>query len=505
MTTVDELGRHAVLDQDGALLGTLLQTSPQSDGILGFSGPTNLLVGFDQNEQIVKVEILSSQDTREHVEQIRRAPEFLAAWEGLNRQQAARGNVPVDAVSGATLTSLAIQTAIIERLGGNVGSLRFPDPPTLDIARKLFTSAARLRPAKDANSVWDVLDGHGAELGAMLRTSPVADNLVGYQGPSEAWVGVDSEQRVVGLLVGKSYDNEPYVSYVREDRYFLTLFNGRSLDELAELTTADLEVEGVSGATMTSMAIADGILKTASHQRQARTENAAAERSFAWRYSRAWGTIAVVVAGTLIGLTSLRGNRNLRRVFQVLLIGYLGLVNGDMVSQALIVGWAQHGLPWQLAGGLVALTAAAFALPVVTGRNVYCQHLCPHGAVQQLIRNRIPWRLSVSRRLSASLRLLPALLLFTSLLVGMGVLSLSLVDIEPFDAWVFYVAGPVTLAIAIVGLVLSCFVPMAYCRFGCPTGALLNYVRFNSRSGQWTASDTLAVTCLIVALVLYWI
>lgn len=48
--------------------------------------------------------------------------------------------------------------------------------------------------------------------------------------------------------------NEPYVGYVRDDTYFRNLFNGRRPDALAALDAAN--VEGVSGATMTSQAAA---------------------------------------------------------------------------------------------------------------------------------------------------------------------------------------------------------------------------------------------------------
>jgi NosR/NirI family nitrous oxide reductase transcriptional regulator len=61
---------------------------------------------------------------------------------------------------------------------------------------------------------------------------------------------------------------------------------------------------------------------------------------------------------------------------------------------------------------------------------------------------------------------------------------LSLVNIEPFDAYLFRVAGAITLSIAVVGLIASAFVPMAYCRFGCPTGAMLNlFILGGSRGG----------------------
>jgi polyferredoxin len=97
------------------------------------------------------------------------------------------------------------------------------------------------------------------------------------------------------------------------------------------------------------------------------------------------------------------------------------------------------------------------------------------------------------------LALLPALLLGWVLIVAVAHLPFSLVDIEPFDAYVIRVAGWATITVALVGLAASLFVPMAYCRFGCPTGALLEHLRYNARSGRLTRRDAFAIGCLLVA------
>ena len=406
----------------------------------------------------------------------------------------------MDAVSGATLTSLAIQEAIIHRLGGERPSLRFPDPLSPGDVRSLFSAVVALEPDAAHHSLWHVQGPNGVELGTILRTSPTADTIMGYQGPSDALIAFDNDDRVVGTAVGKSYDNEPYVSYVRDDAYFLNLFNGLRLRELAKFDLKAAEVEGVSGATMTSMAVAHGLVRAAD-------EHAAAlqrpPESPAHRLSvtaRDLGTAGVVLAGVWLAFSPLRGQRLLRLGFQAVLIGYLGLINGDLLSQAMLVGWAQHGVPWRSALGLVLLTAAALLLPIATRCNVYCAHLCPHGAAQQLLKNRLPWRGSLSPRLARLLGWIPAALLAWCLTVAMTAWPFSLVDIEPFDAWVFRVAGWATLSIAVGGLVASLFVPMAYCRLGCPTGALLNYLRLHARSDQWTRRDAVALALLLLAL-----
>ena len=88
--------------------------------------------------------------------------------------------------------------------------------------------------------------------------------------------------------------------------------------------------------------------------------------------------------------------------------------------------------------------------------------------------------------------------------VAVSGFAFSLVDLEPFDAWLFRVAGIATIAVAVIGLVASLFVPMAYCRFGCPTGALLQFVRTNRKSHQFTFRDIVAVSCAAIAGIAFW-
>jgi polyferredoxin len=271
------------------------------------------------------------------------------------------------------------------------------------------------------------------------------------------------------------------------------------LGELADMDLVVAEVEGVSGATMTSLAVAEGLVRAADEHREATALAAGSSRASLSLKRHDFGAAVTILAGLVIGLTRLRSKKTARLALRLVLIAYLGLTTGTLLSQAMVVGWAQNGIPWRSAPGLVLLSAAAFLVPLVSRRNIYCSHLCPHGAAQQLLRRRLPWRLRLGRRTARLLTLLPALLLAWCVAVPLLALPFSLIDIEPFDAWVFRVAGWATIAIAIVGLSASLFVPMAYCRYGCPTGALLNFVRRRPRSERWTPRDWLAVGLAVLA------
>jgi polyferredoxin len=184
---------------------------------------------------------------------------------------------------------------------------------------------------------------------------------------------------------------------------------------------------------------------------------------------------------------------------------FLGFFNGDLLSMAMFAGWAKNGVPFENALGLVVLAVAALALPIVARTNLYCSHLCPHGAVQQLLPRRWKQQSAMPDWLRRALLWVRPALIAWVVLVSLLQLHFSLVDIEPFDAYAWRSAAWPTVLVAIVGIVASLRVPMAYCRYGCGTGAILQFVRRNSRSDRLTRADLFALACLSLSLFLYFL
>jgi len=494
----DASGAQVVFDADEKAVGYVVQTSPRSDHIVGYSGPNNVLIAFGEDDRIVGGRLLGSGDTKDHAEQVRNDEFFLDSFNGLTAEGAARLD-DVDAVSGATLTSLAIVEGVVHRLGGTKRPGRFPAEVDAAKATHVFPQAATIGVSGADPRLLEAKDQSGATIGLLARTTPYADKVMGYQGPTDALIVLGPDGRTIkGLALNESYDNQPYVRYVAEDEYFLTYFNGWTLEQLAATNLVDAEVEGVSGATMTSVALAEGAQAAARELLKPAPKPAVGSKAWKPR-ARDIGTAVVVVLGLVLGFTRWRASKRMRIAFQVVLIVYLGFINGDLVSQALLVGWAQNGVAWRFAPGLVLLTAAALIVPVVSKRNAYCRQLCPFGAAQDLLKNRLPWKAKLPKRGRLFLEMIPALLLGWVVIATALHLSVNLAGIEPFDAFVWKVAGASAIAIAVVGLLASLFVPMAYCRFGCPTGALLDFLRFNNRSDQFGVKDGLAMALVVAA------
>lgn len=499
--TDPKTGAMQVLGSQDKLLGYVVETSPQMDEILGFSGPTNVLIGLNAENVVVGIKVLWSRDTKEHLQAVVQNKQFMQTFDGLSWDQIAHREQPesLDGVSGATLTSLAMAQSVVQRLGGDAPSLKFPEEPSLEDVFPLFEKADHLSQDKLHPEQWHVFDADDVKLGSIIRTSPAADNIVGYQGPTECLISLNSEGVVQKIRVRKSYENEPYYGYLNEDWSFRYLFQNLTMEEVATFDLVANEVEGVSGATMTSMAVAKGVVETAK-QYVATTKQPEATPTPAWSLTSAQiGSLIIFGLGILIALTNLRGISWLRACYQLVLIGYVGFVNGDMLSLAMLGGWAEHGIPWKSAVHFVALMGAAIALPIGIRRNIYCSHLCPHGAVQQLVRSRLPWTWHLGKWSRRLLRIIPVGLLGWAVVVSALQWPYSLVDIEPFDAYSIRIAGWATITVAIIGVVFSLFVPMGYCRFGCPTGSILNYLRRNAQSHKLSLADGVAISFLVIA------
>ena len=489
-------------------VGYLVRTSPQSDDITGFSGPTDCLVALGTDQQIVSVGILSSRDTVEHVDLIQKSPEFFAALSKLEND--AQSWSEIDAVSGATLTSYAIVASVAKRIGGLEPALKFAAEPTIEKVRLLFPKANVVQ-AEGGGSMWQVKNDQGQVLGKVLSTTPAADNLVGYQGPTAVLIGLDGEETCVGLAVDQTYDNQPYASYLDDDYGFQKKYKGKTLTELSKMDPQSLGIEGISGATMTSMAIAEGIpLATTATLRKVEPDVVAAQKPLIgatrdwWSYGADFVTIALVVVGVAFAFTKLSKLRWLRIGYQIAVVVLLGFYSGHMLSQASVAGWAANTVPWSLAPGLVFLSLAALAVPMFSRHQPYCQHICPFGAMQQwartpAVKRIVPWKVTFPEGVAKLLRCVPIVLLAIVVITAVSGSRFNLASLEPFDGFGFRVAGWATIAVFVVGLVLSFVSPMAYCRFGCPTGAMLGYLRFRGDSQRLGLRDLGAVCLLALA------
>jgi hypothetical protein len=406
--------------------------------------------------------------------------------------------------AGLQIYRLAVLVAIAWIVRAHQVRLRIEGhaPITVQEVRTMFPKAADLRPDAGERAGMFVHDDAGIQLGYVLRTSPITDSIIGYRGWTDTLVAFDPALHVVGVSIRSSQDTREHVGDVRDDRYFMKTWNGKSWDEVARRSPEEMGIEGVSGASMTSLAMAEGIMRRV---RAADAALATHPPPLRWSWTDT-GLAAIVVMAVWLAFTGTYGRKWLRIGFQLLVIGYVGFFAGVPLAQSLFAGWAQNGVAWRSAPGLVLLMAAALAVPWTTRKALYCQQLCPHGAAQELLGRIAPkrWRVALPKEFAAGLRWLPGLLLGMVVIVTIVGLPIDIAHLEPFDAYSLRAAGIATVTIAVVGLIASLFVPMAYCHYGCPTGALLEFVRSHGSSDRFGRRDIAALVLVGLAWVLSW-
>ena len=489
-----------VQDQHGNRLGRLVTTSPDADSILGYAGPSNVLVALDNQDKVVGTRILASEDTPEHVDTLRGNAAFEKAFK--DWRPTTQPAPKLDGYAGSTLTAYAITESIQKRLSGNYVSLRFPTPLSLkEIQGAGFPAATGFEPNVPRLG-WNLVRGpNRAHLGYVVRSSPSADETIGYAGPSETLIAVEADGlRLRQVMLRSTYDTADYVSRIKEQepdpqgRTFFKDLTRWSTREWAEFDFRKGELDTVAGATLTSYAIAKGLqARFADDAHGGRREKQDGAQRL--RTAALWCFLA---GALLMTFTPLHGRPVIRTAWQVLLVGGLGLWLGQLLSLGLFAGWARHGLPWTQASALLALGAAAILVPWGGRRQLYCHHVCPHGAAQELLGGLRSLHVAVPARWHARLGKLPAIALAGAFLAALLWPRWSLGQVEPFDAWVLGAAVAVPLTLALVGLVAAVFVPQAYCKYGCPTGALFKFVRSANQAEAWGRRDTWAAAVLAV-------
>lgn len=302
---------------------------------------------------------------------------------------------------------------------------------------------------------------------------------------------------VADMRLQGSRDNEPYLSDVSEELKWSKVYRGRSITELTIDSAPDTPVFAVSGATVTGDSVAATV-------KDLLTEWQREEVPTPWWKTRDWAAVAWMSLALGLGWSRWKGRRWVRWSAEAAAILVGGLWLGIMVGMGSLVGWSRGGIPWNSFPGLVLVAAVAVLFPVATGKNVYCGKLCAHGAAQGVLFRLIKCRWVPSPRLHQWLKRVRWVLLIAVILVAAFGLRRDFSAVEPFDVWSvgFYAVLPGM--IWVVGLVGSLFVPKAYCKYGCPTGYLLEHLtasraRFLPR--DWIAGGLAILAWAVVLLV----
>ena len=320
----------------------------------------------------------------------------------------------------------------------------------------------------------------------VVSTKPLAKDVQGYGGPVPLKIHI-KDGRVAAVEAEPNAESPDFFNRAKE---LLNHWQNKSVDEaLAE------EVDAVSGATFSSRAIIANMQRGLAYAKQrgqwdedgsvgaletgappiVRSENG----SVGALETGASPIVALVVVllGAVVPL--FYNNRRLHLVQLAVNVVVLGLWTGTFVSYTLFLRIFSGGVSLSAIGALAApllMLIVALIYPLAGRSGHYCANICPFGSAQELAGKLSRRKLRITPRVLKLLSVLRNLLwgvLMALLLTGT---CTAWIDYELFTAFLYSSASVWVTVLAALFLVLSVWVPRPYCRFVCPTGALIKSV-----------------------------
>ena len=311
----------------------------------------------------------------------------------------------------------------------------------------------------------------------VVNTRLLAKDVQGYGGPVPLRIHV-SKSGVVDSIVAEPNAETP--DFFNHASTLFGQWQGKTVDEAAAM-----EVDAVTGATFSSRAIIANVQRGLAYAKQhAALGNASdvvgsAEASGVSASSKGWtlGGIAaliVVLMGAVVPLFV--KNRRWHYVQLALNVVVLGLWTGTFVSYTLLMRLFSGGVSLAIFGTLAAplvMVLVAMLYPLAGRPGHYCAHICPFGSAQELAGKLTRRKPRISPRLNRALNMFRNVLWGVLMVLMLTATWTAWMDYELFTAFLYTSASAWVIALAVLFLVLSVWVPRPYCRFVCPTGSLL--------------------------------
>lgn len=311
----------------------------------------------------------------------------------------------------------------------------------------------------------------------VVNTRVLAKDVQGYGGPVPLKIHIDKDGRLTAIEAEPNAESPSFFDHAKE---LFSRWQGKTIDEaMAE------DVDAVSGATFSSKAIIRNVQRGLAYAKQhglADGGKGAQEESAERTVATGWtlGSIVALIAVLLGAIVPLfTNNRRLHLVQLVVNVVVLGLWTGTFVSYTLFLRLFAGGVSLSAIGTLAApllMLIVALLYPLAGRSGHYCAHVCPFGSAQELAGKLSRRKLRITPRVLRVLTALRNLLwgvLMALLLTGT---CTAWIDYELFTAFIYSSASVWVIVLAVLFLVLSVWVPRPYCRFVCPTGALLKSV-----------------------------
>ncbi|MFI3261330.1 MAG: 4Fe-4S binding protein [Rikenellaceae bacterium] len=304
----------------------------------------------------------------------------------------------------------------------------------------------------------------------VINSTTLDSKIMGYAGntPIKLYIKDGVIQKV------KALDNNETPSFFNQvvESGYLDSWNGLTPQEAIYA-----KVDAVSGSTLSSVAILKNVRRALSYAIREKPKSVGA-----LSYLDLKTIIGVLVIISGVVFTFLKSKNKTYQFIQLSLnVVVLGFWCGSFVSLSQFVSWMSNGVHFASAILTSLFLIIILVLPIYGKKGSYCNIHCPMGSAQELI-SKIPTpKLKLGSKINKTLNKLRYYILMALLFMMWLGTGFELMDYEVFSAFLLGAASTTVLTMAAVFLLLSLFVHKPYCRFVCPTGALLTMMTKTKR------------------------
>jgi NosR/NirI family nitrous oxide reductase transcriptional regulator len=297
----------------------------------------------------------------------------------------------------------------------------------------------------------------------------------GYGGPIEVLVGVNANGDILGVKVVQQRETPGFFRRLDEEQFF-DQYAGAAIDQPLQLKD---DLDGVSGATLSSEGVAAGIRQAVRVIAQEGLSRPLPPEQKPIQFGAPEIVLILLFAAGYFGhrLNNSQWKRRIR--WGTLLTGmiFVGFVYTAPLTiaqvAALISGywpdWHNNLYWYLLIGGILFVTTTQ-------SKNPYCYWFCPFGAFQECLAALTGAKPYRPRRLSDALKWVQRGLAFLAVLLGLVLRRPGVATFEPF-ATLFDLSGTTVQWILLIVVVLaSLIIYRPFCSYLCPLDPVVDFI-----------------------------
>lgn len=315
-----------------------------------------------------------------------------------------------------------------------------------------------------------ISDTNSQNTSIYLESTQIIKNIRGYAGEINVGVIIGEDGFIKQVEHIASKETQSYLSDIKNSGYY------EQFKDIS-ITNGAQQIDAVSGATLTSEAIANTVSSLIEEGIPHPVSNYADvdEVNFfnlSALLTNSW-ILHIIVIFLMFGFAIQKWIKKSKKsiiVLSILSVIYIGFFLNNSFTYISYI----HPFLGTSVSSLMGLYSLMVLLGAIWGKNTYCKYVCPFGNIQRLIIQINPLKTSRKFFLSSKwikrVRAALTVILLTGILLGLRNWS----NYELFPDLFGLSILSVWFVVAVITVLTTMVYPMIWCRLLCPTGSVLD-------------------------------